>query len=62
MSKNVVFIPNIDLGDGRNKCYKYSIDSWSHFALSFYDLIQQTLHRLKLNKKEENNARARKHV
>ena len=32
MSKNVVFIPNIDLGDGRNKSYKYSIDSWSHFA------------------------------
>ena len=30
--KNVIFIPNIDLGDGRNKCYQYSVDSWSHFA------------------------------
>ena len=32
MSKNVVFIPNIDLGDGRNKSYNYSINSWKHFC------------------------------
>ena len=32
MSKNVVFIPNIDLGDGRNKSYSYSINSWKHFC------------------------------
>ena len=32
MSKNVVFIPNIDLEDGRNKSYSYSINSWKHFC------------------------------
>ena len=26
--KNIVFIPNIDLGNGRNSSYKYSIKSW----------------------------------
>lgn len=26
--KNVVFIPNIDLGNSRNKSYNYSVDSW----------------------------------
>jgi lipopolysaccharide biosynthesis glycosyltransferase len=26
--KNIVFIPNIDLGNGRNNAYHYSIDSW----------------------------------
>ena len=30
--KNVVFIPNIDLGNGRNKSYEYSIQSWKHFC------------------------------
>ena len=30
--RNVVFIPNIDLGDGRNKSYSYSINSWKHFC------------------------------
>ena len=30
--KNVVFIPNIDLGNGRNKPYEYSIKSWKHFC------------------------------
>jgi hypothetical protein len=32
MSKNVVFIPNIDLEDGRNKSYSYSINSWKLFC------------------------------
>jgi len=32
MSKNIVFIPSIDLGNGRNKSYKYSLDSWKHFC------------------------------
>ena len=32
MSKNIVFIPDIDLGDGRNKSYSYSINSWKHFC------------------------------
>ena len=32
MSKNIVFIPSIDLGNGRNKSYEYSIDSWKHFC------------------------------
>ena len=32
MPKDVVFIPNIDLGDGRNKSYGYSINSWKHFC------------------------------
>ena len=30
--KNVVFIPNIDLGNGRNEPYEYSIKSWKHFC------------------------------
>ena len=30
--KNIVFIPNIDLGNGRNKPYEYSIKSWKHFC------------------------------
>ena len=34
--RNVVFIPNIDLGDGRNKSYSYSINSWKHFC-DLYD-------------------------
>jgi lipopolysaccharide biosynthesis glycosyltransferase len=34
--KNVVFIPNIDLGNGRNNSYHYSIDSWSKWC-DLYD-------------------------
>ncbi|MBC8421989.1 MAG: hypothetical protein H8E03_01055 [Pelagibacteraceae bacterium] len=30
--KNVIFIPNIDLGDNRNKAYSYSINSWKQFC------------------------------
>ena len=30
--KNVVFIPNIDLGNSRNKSYHYSIDSWKKWC------------------------------
>tara|TARA_R110002051_G_C8633481_1_gene485109 strand:+ start:260 stop:1036 length:777 start_codon:yes stop_codon:yes gene_type:complete len=30
--KNVVFIPNIDLGKGRSESYQYSIDSWKHWC------------------------------
>ena len=30
--KNVVFIPNIELGDGRNNSYHYSVDSWSRWC------------------------------
>ena len=30
--KNVVFIPNIDLGNGRNSSYNYSIQSWKKFC------------------------------
>ena len=29
--KNVVFIPNIDLGDNRNEPYKYSIEKLETF-------------------------------
>ena len=32
MSKNIVFIPDTDLGDDRNKSYSYSINSWKHFC------------------------------
>ena len=30
--KNVVFIPNIDLGNGRNSSYDYSINSWKNWC------------------------------
>ena len=30
--KNVVFIPNIELGDGRNNPYHYSVKSWKHWT------------------------------
>ena len=30
--KNVVFIPNINLGDGRNNSYHYSVKSWKHWC------------------------------
>ena len=32
MKKNIVFIPNIKLGDGRNDSYQYSVKSWKHFC------------------------------
>tara|TARA_Y100000593_G_C4238234_1_gene300719 strand:- start:730 stop:927 length:198 start_codon:yes stop_codon:yes gene_type:complete len=32
MSKNVVFIPYIDLGDGRNNSYDLSIKSWKYWC------------------------------
>ena len=30
--KNIVFIPNIDVGNGRNKSYHYSVKSWKHWC------------------------------
>lgn len=30
--KNIVFIPNIDLGNGRNSPYHYSVKSWKHWC------------------------------
>jgi|TARA_R100001510_G_C7636764_1_gene194833 lipopolysaccharide biosynthesis glycosyltransferase len=30
--KNVVFIPNINLGNGRSDSYKYSVSSWKHWC------------------------------
>jgi len=30
--KNIVFIPNIKMGDGRNDSYHYSVDSWKEFC------------------------------
>ena len=30
--KNIVFIPNIDLGDGRNNSYHYSVKSWKYWC------------------------------
>ena len=30
--KNIVFIPNINLGNGRNDSYEYSIKSWKHWC------------------------------
>lgn len=32
IGKNIIFIPSIDLGNGRSDSYKYSIASWKHFA------------------------------
>ena len=32
MNKNVVFIPNIDLNNGRSNSYEYSIKSWKHWC------------------------------
>ena len=31
-SKNIVFIPNINLGNNRNETYQYSIDSWKKWC------------------------------
>ena len=30
--KNIVFIPNINLGNGRSDSYKYSINSWKYWC------------------------------
>ena len=30
--KNTVFLPNIDLGNGRNNAYHYSVDSWKRWC------------------------------
>ncbi len=30
--KNIVFIPNINLGNNRSESYKYSINSWKHWC------------------------------
>ncbi len=30
--KNIVFIPNINLGDDRNRSYECSVKSWKHFC------------------------------
>ena len=30
--KNIVFIPNIKVGDGRNESYHYSVNSWKHWC------------------------------
>ena len=32
MKKNIVFLPCIDAGDGRNSPYQYSIDSWKKWC------------------------------
>ena len=32
--KNVVFIPNVDLGNGRNTPYHYSVKSWKAWCAS----------------------------
>ena len=32
MKKNIVFIPYIDMGDGRSSSYAYSIKSWEKFC------------------------------
>jgi len=30
--KNIIFIPNIDLGNNRSVSYHYSVDSWKVWA------------------------------
>ena len=32
MSKNIIFIPNIDCGDGRSTPYHYSVKSYKNWA------------------------------
>jgi len=42
--KNIVFIPNINLGDNRSNPYKYSIASWKKWCdKNNCDLIVFTL-------------------
>ena len=50
--KNIVFIPNIKVGDGnRSVSYQYSINSWKHFCdkydcelLVWEDLLLSLIH------------------
>ena len=37
-SKNIVFIPNINLNNGRNNPYHYSISSWKKWAKQYDDI------------------------
>ncbi len=37
-SKNIVFIPNISLNNGRNNPYHYSISSWKKWAKQYDDI------------------------
>ena len=36
--KDIIFIPNIDCGDDRNKPYHYSIKSWQQWAKQYDDV------------------------
>ena len=38
MNKNIIFIPNIDMGDGRNSPYQYSVLSWQKWAKQYDDI------------------------
>lgn len=38
MSKNIVFIPNVGLADGRNTPYHYSVKSWEKWAKQHDDI------------------------
>lgn len=41
--KNVVFIPNIDLGNGRSTPYHYSVKSWANWAKQYgYEVFEWT--------------------
>ena len=41
--KNIVFIPNINLNNGRNEAYHYSVKSWQHWCdTNGVDLIEWT--------------------
>ena len=35
---NIVFIPNIETGDGRNTPYHYSVKSWSKWSEQYKDI------------------------
>ena len=37
--KNVVFITNMDLGNGRNTPYRYSVKSWKHWAKQYGHVV-----------------------
>ena len=37
--KNVVFITNMDLGNGRNTPYHYSVKSWKHWAKQYGHVV-----------------------
>ena len=38
MSKNIIFIPNIDCGDGRSTPYHYSVKSYQNWAKQYDDI------------------------